>query len=83
MNLLGTRVDDSGLETLARMFSKLEYLELEYCHDVTDVGVNVLMRHGAPCLRWVGLNNLEQITADVCASTNFELRDDGCSAHRI
>ena len=83
LSLLGTCVDDSGLETLARMFSKLEYLELEYCHDVTDVGVNALMRHGAPCLRWVGLNNLEQITADVCASTSFELRDDGCSAHRI
>ena len=80
-NLCGTDIDDSGVETLARMFSKLEFLELGYCHDVTEAAVKSLMRHGAPCLGRVGLGGAEQITEDVCASTSFELRH--VTAYRI
>ena len=74
LNLCGTDIDDSGVETLARLFSKLEQLDLTYCNDMTDAAIKSLMRHGAPCLGRVNLEDTEQITWDVCASTSFELR---------
>ena len=75
LNLCGTEIDDSGVETLARLFSKLEHLNLSYCNDMTDAAIKSLMRHGAPCLSRVGLDETDQITWDVCASTSFELRN--------
>ena len=77
LNLCGTFIDDSGVETLARTFSKLEDLELVNCECVTDAAVIALIRHGAPCLGRIGLGpngQMNRYTSSVYASTLDELR---------
>ncbi|KAF9167706.1 hypothetical protein DFQ26_003494 [Actinomortierella ambigua] len=45
VNVMGTAIEDSGLEQLANSCLALERLNIGYCHEITDAGARYVLDH--------------------------------------
>ena len=73
--LLGVNVCDAGAEQIARGFTCLESLKLEYNDKITDEGCRALARLGQRLL-YVGLGSCDQLSPAVCHEQDCCLRLD-------
>jgi hypothetical protein len=66
-------VCDESVALFIAHFPHLEYLDLEYCNDVTDEGARSIARYASSKLKWVGLGENDEVTDEVIDPDNLEL----------